>query len=156
MTDAIESVFTNNLNLEVKIPVGQSQHAIEPLTRLYLQSFPLLLHASTRRPRQYRPAEITRLYLQSLNSHISDAFDCAPFATPGSWIHTRDDSSGTDPDKNDQDGFDNIVFDSVVVSDGVTCWPYTPFCPRHSCGPVDTKEPNNTFEVSLIGDYNGK
>ena len=111
------------------MPAEKLQHAIEPLTRLYLQS---------------------------LNSHISDAFDCAPFATLDSWIHTRDDSSGTDPDKNDQDGFDNIVFDSVVVSDGVTCWSYTHFCPRHSCEPADTKEPNNTFEVSLIGDYNDK
>ena len=138
------------------MPVEKLQHAIEPLTRLYLQSFPLLLHASTRRPRQYRSAEITCLYLQSLNSHISDAFDCDPFATPGSWIHTRDDSSGTDPDKHGPDAFCNIAFDSVVVSDGVTCWSYTPFYPTHSCEPADTKEPNNTFEVSLIGDYNGK
>ena len=103
------------------MPVEQSQHAIEPLTRLYLQSFPLLLHASIRRPRQYRPAEITRLYLQSLTSHIYDAFDCAPFATPDSWIHTRDESSGTDPDTHGPDGSCNIAFDSVVVSDGVTC-----------------------------------
>ena len=138
------------------MPVGQSQHAIEPLTRLYLQSFPLLLHASIRRPRQYRSAEITRLYLQSLTYHIYDAFDCAPFATLGSGIHTRDDSSGTDPDTHGQDVFYNIAFGSVIASVDVICWSYTPFCPRHSCEPADTKEPNNTFEVSLIGDYIGK
>ena len=111
------------------MPVEKLQHAIEPLTRLYLQSFPLLLHASTRRPRQYRSAEITCLYLQSLRYHISDAFGCALFATLGSGIHTRDDSSGTDPDTHGQDVFDNIVFDSAVVSDGVTYWSYTPFYP---------------------------
>ena len=138
------------------MPGEKLQHAIEPLTRLYLQSFPLWLHASTRRPRQYQPAEITRLYLQSLRYHISDAFGCAHFATLGSWIHTRDDSSGTDPDKNDQDGFDNIVFDSVIASVDVICWYYTPFYPKHSYGPADTKEQNNTFEVSLIGDYIGR
>lgn len=138
------------------MPGEKLQHAIEPLTRLYLQSFHLLLHASTRRPRQYRPAEITRLYLQSLTSHIYDAFDCAPFATPGSGIHTRDDSSGTDPDTHGPDGSCNIAFGSVIASVDVICWSYTPFYPTHSFGPADMSGPNNTFEVSLIGDYIGK
>jgi len=153
MTDAIESVFTINPYGEVKMPVEQSQHAIEPLTRLYLQSFPLLLHASTRRPRQYRPAEITRLYLQSLTSHVSDAFGCAPSAAHGSGTHTRDASSGIHPDTHDPDVFCNIAFGSVIASADVICWYYTPFYPKHSYGPADTIGPNNTLEISLIGDY---
>ena len=134
------------------MPVCHSQHAIEPLTRLYLQSFLLLLPSSKRKPRHHWAVEITRLYLQSLRPDPSDVSCYALSEAPGSASHIQDDFYDIYPDIHGQDDSCNIASGSVIASSGGLCWYDTLSYPRHSCEPADSQVMHNN-SVSLIWDY---
>jgi len=85
-----------------------------------------------RRPRQYWTVEITRLYLQSLNPHLSGGDYYASVVAPGYVDHIRDASPDKQPDTHALVASHNMLSGSQGASCGGFYWYDIPFCPKHS------------------------